>query len=167
MRTLWVAFLLAVCVPNVLAQSIKPPLAVHIIGKTEDSERITQAISARVGSTTRYTVGNSESELWMFVTCFALEKIVTHPSTQGMDGYVCFYRVEYFPAQLKPFQSLLTNNLISGKFGVVVEDIFDAFVSATRDEVLNVGREGIMLNVRSFCQDPEHKSVCGQSKQGR
>src|SRR5258708_2247742 len=135
MRTLSLAILLALFAPNVLAQN-NPTLTVHIVGKGEDSQRIAQAVTARVGSTARYTVGDSESEFWMIVMCFAMAKVVIHPSTQGMDGYVCYYHVEYFPAQLKPFQSLLTDNFRSDKFADLVEEIFDDFVSATSDEVL-------------------------------
>jgi hypothetical protein len=97
-----------------------------------------------------------------------MEGIVVSPATQGMDGYVCFYEVSYHPAQLMPFHSVLgLERLISGKFAQVVEEIFDDFVRETSDESLKLARDVITQDVLSFCQDPEHKSVCGQSKQGR
>jgi hypothetical protein len=165
MRTLSVAVLLALFVPGVFAQS-NPALAVKVFAENEDSKRIAQAVTARIGSTARYTVSTPGS-LWLDIMCFTMEGIVVSPATQGMDGYVCFYQVLYYPAQLMPFHSVLgMERLISGKFAQVVEEIFDQFVSETNDERLKLAREVITQEVLSFCQDSEHKSVCGQSKKG-
>lgn len=162
MRTLSVAVLLALFVPNVSGQG-KPALAVNVFSETEDSKRIAQSISARIGSTTRYTVSTS-GPLWLDIMCFTMESIAISPATQGMDGYVCFYQVFYYPVELAPFDSVLgTQKAITGKFAVVVEDIFDEFVSETSDERLKLARDGITQKVLLFCKDPEHKTVCGQS----
>jgi hypothetical protein len=163
MRILSAAVLLTLFVPKVLGQS-KPTLAVNVLSETEDSKRIAQAVSARIGSTTRYAIGGTGERLSVDIMCFTMEGIVISPATQGMDGYVCFHQVFYYPAQLAPFDSVLgTQKLISGKFAQVVEEIFDQFVSETSDERLRLARDVITQNVLSFCQDPEHKSVCGQS----
>jgi hypothetical protein len=164
MRTLAVALLAALFVPNVLAQS-NSPITVQVISETEDSERIVQALAARIGSTTRYKVTGSGSQLWLDIMCLTMEKVVIHPSTRGMDGFVCFHSIGYHPAELKPLYSVLgTQKLVTGKFADVVEDIFDKFVIGTSDERLKSGRDEMAENVRFFCIDPEHRAICGQYK---
>jgi hypothetical protein len=166
MRTLSVAILLALFVPNAHPQS-NPTLTVHVFSENEESKRITQAVSARIGSTTRYTIAYLFAQLSVDIMCFTMEKIVVSPATQGMDGYVCFYSIQYQPTQLQPFHSVLgLDTLFAGKFAEVVEEIFDNFVSETSDERLKKAREEITNNVESFCRDAQHKSICGQRKEG-
>lgn len=162
-KTLSVAFLLALFGPKVLARS-NSNLGVHVISETEDSAPVAKAVSARIDSTARYTIVDSKSLLSLDIMCFEIEKIITH-STQRMDGYVCLDSTTYRPAQLAPFDSLLgTQQIIAGKFAEVVEHIFNKFVSETSDEKLELARDEISQKVQYFCNDPAHKTVCGQTK---
>ena len=162
-KSLSLVFLLTFFGPPVLARS-KSNLEVHVISETEDSARVAKAVSARIDSTARYTIVDSKSLLLLDIMCFDIEKIISHAS-QGMDGYVCFHSVTYRPAQLAPFDSVLgTQKIIAGKFAEVVEHIFNRFVSETSDEKLELARDEITQRVLYFCNDPPHKSVCGQSK---
>ena len=151
--------LLVFCGANIQAQNQK--ITVSILSESPESERITQAVAARIGSTTRYTARTElgGSELALDVMCFSVEKIVVHRVTRGMDGYVCSYYTIYHPAQLFPLHTRLGHgNLDTGTFSEIVEDIFDKFVVDTSDEKLHASAGQMVQDAASFCR--EHEGIC-------
>lgn len=159
MRIVTLAFLPALAC-SALAQQPPAVRTVRVVSENADTTRVAMAVEARLKATTRYSVVSEASlaELWIDIVCIRLRA----KTGEDMHTYACRYDYTLWNG---PFRDEIEGGHLEvasdSDLLNIAEDIFEDFVKATTDVMLNVRKTNWRAAVAVFCSDAENKIVCG------
>ena len=127
---------------------------VKVAGEQEATQEIVNAVKARVGASSRFTVTESDvaAEALLDISCQA---------TARDTGYVCSLNIILWVPQTHPFPLRLGDYLSSGPDAVsVAEQLFQSFVTEVADDKVEAQIAKFYVLIEEYCDRTQNKKHC-------